>query len=321
MKKFNLRIMAMLAIVVFPIIIFAQGAVGVLSAPTGINASTLNTSQINISWEAVRGARLYNIYRNTSDTGSFTKINSSETTSYNDTNLPCAVMQYYYVTAADKLGESKPSSHISARTSECEATPIPKLQKKWETAKKSYIKSFNSLISKVTNPTGSTIKKILKYKSAIIIEDAEALVSKASTIKAFSTNEKATLEQDKTIIKDTTDLSTKKAELKAKVNQQKTQIKNIYTEINLFRKIKVYEDTKKLGAESYSTFREICPQNTNVSVLKEKVVTLESNITNVREKLNTQKYKEANSYIKLCKSDAKTITKLIKLITTTCGTQ
>ncbi|MDO8572405.1 MAG: Ig-like domain-containing protein [bacterium] len=82
--------------------------------PTGLLATTVSTSQINLSWNSSTanvGVTGYNIYRNG------TQIASVVTTSYNDTNLLSGTSYSYTVSAIITGGSSSPqSSPVSATT-------------------------------------------------------------------------------------------------------------------------------------------------------------------------------------------------------------
>jgi len=103
-----------------PIIPTAGGAP---STPTGLSATAVSSSQINLSWNAVSGATGYDIYRSTSAGGTFTRLGSEptisggSTTSYSDTGLSAGTTYYYKVSALNASGESAASSAVSATTS------------------------------------------------------------------------------------------------------------------------------------------------------------------------------------------------------------
>ncbi len=88
------------------------------ASPTGLSASTVSTSGIDLTWISVTGAASYNIYRSAASDGTYTKINTStvSTTSYSDTGLIAGTAYYYKVSAVNGTGESGASSYATAGT-------------------------------------------------------------------------------------------------------------------------------------------------------------------------------------------------------------
>ncbi|OHB18634.1 MAG: hypothetical protein A2666_04540 [Parcubacteria group bacterium RIFCSPHIGHO2_01_FULL_47_10b] len=96
---------------------------GAPSTPSGLSATAVNNSQINVSWTATANTTGYNIYRDTDPNGSFPRlgseptVNSSTTTSYSNTELVSSQTYYYKISAVNSDGESAASSAVSAQTS------------------------------------------------------------------------------------------------------------------------------------------------------------------------------------------------------------
>lgn len=85
--------------------------------PTGLNATGVSASQINLSWNASSGATGYNIKRSTTPGGPYTAIATGvPVTSYSNTGLTPGTIYYYIVTAIDSSSESGISSQASAIT-------------------------------------------------------------------------------------------------------------------------------------------------------------------------------------------------------------
>ena len=86
--------------------------------PTGLVATAVSSSQINLSWNASPGATGYNIYRSTSvDGGGRSPINGSTpvtTTSYSDMGISVSTPFYYVVSAINDQVESANSNKVSA---------------------------------------------------------------------------------------------------------------------------------------------------------------------------------------------------------------
>lgn len=97
------------------------GNVSSLSAPTGVSAK-VSGSSVSISWNAVTGATKYNVYRNSTSTGSFSLITTVSGTTATDSN-PLSGYNYYKVTAANGNTESDYSSTASVSVSKKPATP------------------------------------------------------------------------------------------------------------------------------------------------------------------------------------------------------
>lgn len=92
-----------------------------LSAPTGVSAQ-VSGSSVSISWNAVTGATKYNVYRNSTSTGSFSLITTVSGITATDSN-PLSGYNYYKVTAANGNTESDYSSTASVSVSKKPATP------------------------------------------------------------------------------------------------------------------------------------------------------------------------------------------------------
>src|SRR5207244_2094942 len=94
------------------------------SIPKGLTATTVSTSQINLSWTAstdpdspVAG---YKIYRNS------TQVGTATSTSYSDTGLAANTTYSYTLSAYDPGGNtSAQSSSVSATTSDTTAPSVP----------------------------------------------------------------------------------------------------------------------------------------------------------------------------------------------------
>lgn len=84
-------------------------------APTGLTASAVSSSQINLAWNAVSGAVAYDVFRSTTSGGPYTQIATVGTTAYSNTGL-AAGTTYYYVVKALTTCESAFSNQASATT-------------------------------------------------------------------------------------------------------------------------------------------------------------------------------------------------------------
>jgi chitodextrinase len=95
------------------------------TAPTGLSATVVNTTQVNLAWKASTdniGVTGYDVYR-TIGSSAATKIATVSTLSYGNTNLTASTTYKYYVVARDAAGNvSTASSQVSATTAAAVAT-------------------------------------------------------------------------------------------------------------------------------------------------------------------------------------------------------
>ena len=85
--------------------------------PTGLTATVVSSSQINLSWGATAGATGYNVKRATVSGGPYATVASGiATSSYSDIGLPGGTTYYYVVSALNAGGESSNSPEVSAGT-------------------------------------------------------------------------------------------------------------------------------------------------------------------------------------------------------------
>ena len=90
-------------------------------APTGLQASAVSSSQINLTWSASSTANeTYNVY--SSQASGFTPSSANRiasgvaATAFQNTGLAASSTHYYLVTAVDAAGESSPSNPAAATT-------------------------------------------------------------------------------------------------------------------------------------------------------------------------------------------------------------
>ncbi|MCO5388640.1 MAG: hypothetical protein NHB14_25850 [Desulfosporosinus sp.] len=96
-----------------------------LSAPTDFNATVESSCEIYLDWASVSDASSYYIYRATSSSGTYTKINTVTTTSFTDTDLSDDTTYYYKIKAVNSSETSAYSSIVSETTDEYDALSVP----------------------------------------------------------------------------------------------------------------------------------------------------------------------------------------------------
>ncbi len=94
--------------------------------PSGLSATAVSSSQINLSWTASAGAASYKVKRATVSGGPYTTIATGVTvTSFSDTALTAGTTYYYVVSAVNSGGESANSSQASTTTQPPPIPPVP----------------------------------------------------------------------------------------------------------------------------------------------------------------------------------------------------
>ena len=89
------------------------------AVPTGVSATAVSPTQINVSWSAVSGASSYPVLRSTTSGGPYASVGSSATTSFANTGLTCNTTYYYVVQSSNGLCSSANSAQVQATTQAC----------------------------------------------------------------------------------------------------------------------------------------------------------------------------------------------------------
>jgi lysophospholipase L1-like esterase len=86
--------------------------------PTGVSASAVSASRIDVSWSDVAGETGYRLERSADGSTGWTTIATpnQDVTSYSDTGLSTGTTYYYRVIASNAGGDSAPSAVVSATT-------------------------------------------------------------------------------------------------------------------------------------------------------------------------------------------------------------
>lgn len=90
------------------------------STPTGLSATAISGSRIDLAWNASAGTTNYNVKRSATDGGPYTIVAGVSGTSYSDTGLPEKTAFYYVVSAVNNAGQCVNSTQAEAAT---HATP------------------------------------------------------------------------------------------------------------------------------------------------------------------------------------------------------
>jgi len=89
------------------------------NAPTGLAATVVSSSKLNLAWSPVSGATSYTVKRATTAGGPYTTLASGLTdTAFADSGLASITTYYYVVSATSNGGESANSAEASATTSD-----------------------------------------------------------------------------------------------------------------------------------------------------------------------------------------------------------
>jgi len=94
----------------------ASGVTNILSMPTGLTAADVGPSEIYLDWDPVSDATGYYIYRATSSTDTYNKIETVQTSYYTDSGLNADTTYYYKVKAYNSYGASDYSLKAYDRT-------------------------------------------------------------------------------------------------------------------------------------------------------------------------------------------------------------
>jgi fibronectin type 3 domain-containing protein len=86
------------------------------AAPTGLTATAVSSSQINLAWSASSGATSYTILRSTTSGGPYGSVGTSSSTSFSNTGLAASTTYHYVVQASNGSCSSGNSAQASATT-------------------------------------------------------------------------------------------------------------------------------------------------------------------------------------------------------------
>ena len=110
------------------------------AAPSGLAATAVSSSQINLTWGAAAGATGYEIERSLSAASGFAEVGTATTTSYSDTGLTAGTTYYYRVIATGGGNSSAASNTASATTTG--TAPPPSTESIWGTSYRPTVNSY-----------------------------------------------------------------------------------------------------------------------------------------------------------------------------------
>ncbi|KGK91517.1 cell wall-binding protein [Desulfosporosinus sp. HMP52] len=118
MKKNSLRLLTLVLCFFFAVLIAPKVtfAASIPSAPTDLTASAESSSEIYLDWDSVSDAASYYVYRATSSSGTYSKIATTTTSRYTDSDLKSETIYYYKVVSVNSAGTSAYSSRTYETT-------------------------------------------------------------------------------------------------------------------------------------------------------------------------------------------------------------
>ncbi|WP_368293240.1 cell wall-binding repeat-containing protein [Dehalobacter sp. TBBPA1] len=101
---------------------YATTETAVPDVPDNLAATSVSSSQINLTWSSVSAATSYYVYRATSSSGTYSKIATVTDESYNNTGLTANTTYYYKIKSYNSYGTSDYSSYAYATTKSASST-------------------------------------------------------------------------------------------------------------------------------------------------------------------------------------------------------
>jgi hypothetical protein len=86
------------------------------TAPTGLTATPVSSTQINVAWQVTSGASGYRLQRSSDGGSSWVNASTTTSTAFSDTGLGPASTYFYRVFATNAGGDSAPSASVNATT-------------------------------------------------------------------------------------------------------------------------------------------------------------------------------------------------------------
>jgi fibronectin type 3 domain-containing protein len=88
------------------------------AAPTGVTATAVSSSRIDLAWQDVAGESGYEVQRSLDGVSGWAQVGSTgpDVTSFSDTGLTASTTYFYLVVATSGSGDSPPSAAVGATT-------------------------------------------------------------------------------------------------------------------------------------------------------------------------------------------------------------
>ena len=169
--------------------------------PPSIQASGItSTGKIKISWAKVEGAVKYEVWRATSQNGTYTKLTTTTGTSVTNSKTDAGTTYYYYVIAVDANGNKSEQSNIVSRTCAL-AQPVitlsnvastGKIKVSWEKVEGAVkyevwrATSKTGTYTKLTTTTGNSVTNSKTDAGKTYYYKVKAIASKSAANSAFS---------------------------------------------------------------------------------------------------------------------------------------
>lgn len=145
------------------------------AAPTSVKAASADYNKLHVSWAKVSGATGYEVYRSTSKSGTYSKVATVSTTSYNNSSLITGKTYYYKVKAFKTVSGKKVYGSYSSAVSGKPALKTPTGLK----ASKASSTSIKVSWSKVNGASGYRVyratSKSGKYTRVKIVSSGSTL--------------------------------------------------------------------------------------------------------------------------------------------------
>lgn len=159
-----------------------------LSTPTNVKTSITSANDVKLTWNTVKDASGYTIYRSTSQDGTFTKLATSTTNSYTDTT-PASATAYYYKITAYVTGKSELTSDESDVTPAYTKTNKPVVTVSYADGKVSlsWTKVDRAESYSIYRKTGEGSYKLLATTTKLSYTDSSVAKNKSYTYKVQGT--------------------------------------------------------------------------------------------------------------------------------------
>jgi chitinase len=146
-------------------------AVSIPAAPGGLMA-TAGTASVSLAWNAVTGATGYNVYRATSQAGSYEKLTTSPvtTTSYLDGSVAVGATYWYAAAAVNAAGEGASSAAVSATVPATNPDPSPTCSAGADAC--AFLSAHNAVRAAATPTPNPALPSISWSDSAAAVADA-----------------------------------------------------------------------------------------------------------------------------------------------------